>query len=111
MHRRHTETTRGPQHAASALPVLRQGADRLAGSDTERAVRPSPGTALPPLRHNGPRLWRWNWRLHGGFGRSFVLVEEVFPGEGAPLPTLLNALRDLGVGDWHHFYVQEGLAV
>ena len=51
--------------------------------------------------------WRWNWRQHGGFGRSFVLVEEVFPGEGAPLPNLLNALHDLGVGDWQHFYVQD----
>lgn len=51
--------------------------------------------------------WHWNWRQHGGFGRSFVLVEEVFPGEGAPLPTLLDALRDLGVGDWHFFYVQD----
>jgi hypothetical protein len=31
----------------------------------------------------------------------------VFPGEAAPLPALLAGLRDLGVGDWHHFYVQD----
>jgi hypothetical protein len=51
--------------------------------------------------------WCWHWRQHGGFGRSFVRVEEVFPGEAAPLPALLDGLRDLGVGDWHHFYVQD----
>lgn len=102
----------------------------LAGRNTRPPRCPSCGKALTDWRDQiqsgqsgqAPELhcphcattapgWRWNWRLHGGFGRSFVLVEEVFPGEGAPLPTLLNALRDLGVGDWHHFYVQEGLAV
>jgi hypothetical protein len=49
----------------------------------------------------------WDWRRHGGFGRIFVSVEEVFPGEGQPLPRLLAALEDLGTGPWHYFYIQE----
>jgi hypothetical protein len=48
----------------------------------------------------------WNWRQHAGFGRSFVCIEEVFPGEGSPLPPLFTALERLGVGRWRHFYVQ-----
>jgi predicted RNA-binding Zn-ribbon protein involved in translation (DUF1610 family) len=51
--------------------------------------------------------WRWDWRQHGGFGRSFVRIEEVFPGEGAPLPELLAALCALGAGPWRYFYVQD----
>jgi hypothetical protein len=49
----------------------------------------------------------WDWRHHAGFGRMFVSVEEVFPGEGQPLPRLLAALEGLGAGPWHHFYIQE----
>jgi hypothetical protein len=51
--------------------------------------------------------WCWGWRQHAGFGRSFVCIEEVFPGEGAPLPALLGDLETLGIGAWHHFYVQD----
>ena len=98
----------------------------LAGRNARPPRCPSCGKALPEWREqiqndrsdHAPVLhcphcatttpaWRWNWRQHGGFGRSFVLVEEVFPGEGAPLPSLLNALHDLDVGDWRHFYVQD----
>lgn len=51
--------------------------------------------------------WQWDWRQHAGFGSSFVIVEEVFPGEASPLPALLDVLQGLGVGAWHHFYVQD----
>ncbi|MGB5834292.1 MAG: hypothetical protein WBG92_20230 [Thiohalocapsa sp.] len=50
--------------------------------------------------------WRWTWGRNGGFGCSFVCVEEVFPGEAAPLPVLFETLLSLGVGDWRHFFVQ-----
>jgi len=51
--------------------------------------------------------WLWNWGRQGGFGRCFVCIEEVFPGEGSPLPALLDALGTLGIGDWRFFYVQD----
>ena len=51
--------------------------------------------------------WGWRWGQHGGFGRVFVCVEEVFPGEGSPLPALLDALYADGIGDWRFFYVQD----
>lgn len=50
---------------------------------------------------------RWRWGRHGGAGRSFVLVEEVFPGEAAPLPALVKALDALGAGPWGYWYIQD----
>jgi hypothetical protein len=49
----------------------------------------------------------WHWGRHAGCGRSFVFVEEVFPGEGTPLPALLDALQALGSGPWRYFYLQD----
>jgi hypothetical protein len=51
--------------------------------------------------------WAWQWGHHAGSGSFFVIVEPVFPGEGQPLPRLLEALKRAHVGPWHHFYVQE----
>ena len=51
-----TSIARGPQRTTATLPILRQGADRMARSNTKLAARPSPGTALPPLRNNRPGL-------------------------------------------------------
>jgi hypothetical protein len=51
--------------------------------------------------------WDWDWKQQGGFGRLFVMVEEVFPGEAVPTPGLLDLLRDLDGTPWRHFYVQE----
>ncbi|MCF7983877.1 MAG: hypothetical protein K9L70_05690 [Thiohalocapsa sp.] len=51
--------------------------------------------------------WQWDWRQQAAFGRSFVIVEEVFPSEAAPLPALLDVLRGLDAGPWNHFYVQD----
>jgi hypothetical protein len=53
------------------------------------------------------QAWEWNWRRQAGFGRIFLIIEEVFPGEGQPLPGLLAVLNALGVGPWQHFYVQD----
>jgi hypothetical protein len=50
---------------------------------------------------------RWRWGRHGGAGRSLILVEEVFPGEAAPLPTLVKALDALDAGPWVFFYIQD----
>lgn len=49
----------------------------------------------------------WRWGRHAGAGRTFVMIEEVFPGEGRPLPALLQALGALGAGPWDFFYLQD----
>jgi hypothetical protein len=60
---------------------------------------PSCGREAPP--------WRWDWKQDGGFGRFFVLVEEVFPGEAVPTPRLLDLLSPACASGWRHFYVQD----
>lgn len=60
---------------------------------------PSCGGMDPP--------WRWDWKQGGGFGRLFVLVEEVFPGEAVPTQGLLERLSGAGGSGWRHFYVQD----
>lgn len=49
----------------------------------------------------------WDWKQEGGFGRLFVLVEEVFPGEAVPTQRLLDLLTRAGGSAWRHFYVQD----
>lgn len=62
--------------------------------------------SCPACAHAGPP-WDWDWKQQGGFGRVFVMVEEVFPGEAVPTPALLDLLQDLAGTPWRHFYVQE----
>ncbi|TVQ88225.1 MAG: hypothetical protein EA400_09540 [Chromatiaceae bacterium] len=49
----------------------------------------------------------WHWRQQAGLGRLFIAIEEVFPGEGQPLPALRRLLADLGLGPWQHCYIQD----
>ena len=63
------------------------------------ATCPSCGETRPP--------WRWDWREQGGFGRVFVAVEEVFPGEAVPMPRLFDVLTRACGSGWRHFYVQD----
>ncbi len=69
------------------------------------------GEALPSVRCPGcghvGAPWDWDWKQQGGFGRQFVLVEEVFPGEAVPTPGLLDLLQGVDGGPWRHFYVQD----
>jgi hypothetical protein len=48
-----------------------------------------------------------DWKQSAGFGRLFVQVEEVFPGEATPTPELMVLLARLTGGDWRYFYVQD----
>ena len=52
-------------------------------------------------------LWAWDWKGKAGFGRSFVWVEEVFPGEAEPTPAFRAALTGLTASPWRHFYTQD----
>ncbi len=48
-----------------------------------------------------------DWKAKAGFGRLFVRVEEIFPGEAIPTPELMRLLACTSPGDWRHFYVQD----
>lgn len=51
--------------------------------------------------------WDWDWRDKAGYGRSFIAVEEVFPGEAEPTPSLLVALNALTGSPWRRLYLQD----
>jgi hypothetical protein len=93
--------TRPPQCPVCRRP-LREWQAQAAGWDS---------AAIPMLICGacGSRThaWEWRWREQAGFGRVFLLIEEVFPSEGTPLPGLLRSLEALGVGPWLWFYVQD----
>jgi hypothetical protein len=101
--------TRPPRCPSCATP-LRDWAESLA----PRSTREPGGTgcdATLPLVCGACAVaapaHRWRWGRHAGAGRGFVLIEEVFPGEGRPLPALLRALGETGAGPWDFFYVQD----
>ena len=51
--------------------------------------------------------WSYDWKERGGFGRLFIQVEEVFPGEAAPTPGLMKLLEESTGCRWRHFYIQD----
>lgn len=66
----------------------------------------SPALGCRSCKHTSP-AWDWDWRQQAGLGRIFLCIEEVFPGEAAPLPGLLELLAQTAVGPWGFFYVQD----
>lgn len=67
-----------------------------------------PGREIPcPACGSRHPLWAWDWKGSAGCGRSFVWVEEVFPGEAEPTPTFQAALTSLTASPWRHFYTQD----
>ncbi len=49
-----------------------------------------------------------DFRQSAGCGRYFLLIENIFPQEAIPSPTLLKALRDESQDQpWRYFYQQE----
>jgi hypothetical protein len=70
------------------------------------ATHPHAGVRCPACGETRPP-WHWDWKQQGGFGRAFVQVEEVFPGEAVPTSALFEQLiRVSGIG-WRHFYIQD----
>ncbi|MEN8176030.1 MAG: hypothetical protein ABFS23_09720 [Pseudomonadota bacterium] len=47
------------------------------------------------------------WRRDGGYGRSFIEVRGVFPGEAVPVDSLLQSLATLAGCPWRYFYLLE----
>ena len=50
---------------------------------------------------------KWDWKGNAGFGRTFISVEEIFPGEATPAPALSAVLKQASGNRWRHFYVQD----
>lgn len=47
------------------------------------------------------------WRQNAGFGRLFVTVEDVFPGEAVPVPGLMQGLGQTTGSVWQYFYIRD----
>jgi len=60
---------------------------------------PACGEACPP--------WDYDWKEKAGFGRLFVQIEEIFPGEATPTPLLMDLLEGSTGCKWRHFYIQD----
>ncbi len=56
--------------------------------------------------HRAP-AWNWDWRGQAGYARIFCSIEDIFPGEVAPLPALLTQLDQHSGIAWHWFVVQD----
>ncbi len=54
--------------------------------------------------HKAP-LHRLRFREEAGFGRTFVELWGIYPGEAVPGEALLDALSQLTTTSWHWFYI------
>jgi hypothetical protein len=93
--------TRPPRCPGCRTP-LREWKPALAAwreGGTADITCPDCGETHPP--------WAWDWRQKAGFGRLFIQVEEIFPGEAVPTPGLTTLLQRLTGSEWGCFYVQD----
>jgi hypothetical protein len=93
--------TRPPRCSACRSPLKDYKQILAAGKEDARAATPCPtcGRTAP--------LWTYDWREKAGFGRLFIQVEEIFPGEAVPTPGLLTGLARCTGCAWRHFYIQD----
>ncbi|QGU33249.1 hypothetical protein [Thermochromatium tepidum] len=70
------------------------------------AKHPHSGVRCPACGETRPP-WLWDWKQQGGFGRVFLCIEEVFPGEAVPTPAFLEQLMRVSGISWRHFYIQD----
>ena len=91
-------TCRAPNKALNLFP----------DQNPDQDLTLDPGREIPcPACGSRHPLWAWDWKGSAGCGRSFVWVEEVFPGEAEPTPTFQAALTSLTASPWRHFYIQD----
>lgn len=93
--------TRPPRCPAcrERLTDWRQLIGAAAEPSSSGVICPRCGASHPP--------WVWDWKEQGGYGRRFVLIEEVFPGEAVPTARLFGVLSDAAGSGWRHFFVQD----
>lgn len=93
--------TRPPRCSACRSP-LRDWRAHLSpwngGADLEIRC-PGCGESRPP--------WAYDWKENAGFGRLLLMIEEIFPGEALPTPTLMALLAEVTGSGWRYFYVQD----
>jgi hypothetical protein len=97
----HGRNTRPPRCRACRAP-LKDWLDFLSPTGEAAPPRlpcPACGEEHPP--------WEWDWKEGAGYGRFFIQVEEVFPGEAVPAPELLRILQKAEGGNWRYFYTQD----
>lgn len=95
---RNTRPPRCP-HCRGRLQHWRQAAPSWDRIESAPVTCPDCGEASLP--------WRYDWKEKAGFGRLFIRVEEVFPGEAVPTSELMTLLAGSGGGGWLHFYLQD----
>lgn len=95
---RHTPPPRCPTCRAR-LTDWRERVDHWRRQPRQPVPCPHCGTPHPPLA--------LVWRQGAGWGRLFIAVEDIFPGEAVPVAGLLGDLAGLGGGPWRYFHVQE----
>jgi hypothetical protein len=66
-----------------------------------------PGEIPCPSCGETAPLWAYDWKEKAGYGRQFVQIEEVFPGEAAPTPGLMELLESSTQQAWRYFYIQD----
>lgn len=93
--------TRPPRCPGCRSP-LKSWKDRLPNegdADTDEVPCPACGRASPP--------WDYDWKEKAGFGRLFLQIEEVFPGEATPSSGLMELLERTSGCAWQWFYIQD----
>jgi len=90
-----------PPHCPNCRRRIGEWPSALAGITGQ----PETPHACPHCVIPSPPL-EWNWRQQAGFGRIFVRVTPIFPGEAVPIDSLLY---DLGepTPPWSYFYLLE----
>ncbi len=53
---------------------------------------------------NRSKLEDITWGRGAGYGRIFVVIYNIFPGEARPVPDLLDDLANLTATEWSYFY-------
>ncbi len=70
-------------------------------------VHPERADVLCPRCGHRQRPVDLGWRRNAGFGRLFVAVEDVFPGEAVPVPSFLQGLQRASGVAWEYFYIRD----
>jgi hypothetical protein len=96
----------GSNTRAPKCPACARGLDNWQSLAEQWEAEPDNSNFTCPHcgRHSSPLALEW--RRKAGFGRFFLQVSEVFPGEAVPVGELMECLRADG-DSWDYFYLQK----